>query len=120
MLAEVLARRGNHAPTGSYLETRCVQVLRDACIAPFERQVPIDDTDGHIGTVDLHREGVVIELVGARWHLERFSPDHHRYNRLTTAGYRLLTLTFDEVEHQTDFVATAVAEALARARGRAA
>ena len=53
---------------------------------------------GCIGRVDLHRDGVVVELVGREWHLDRFAHDHRRYARLTGAGYQLLPFTFDDVE----------------------
>ena len=47
-----------------------------------------------------------------RWHLERFGPDHRRYARLAAAGHRLLSSTFEDIEHQPGHVADATARAL--------
>ena len=52
MLVEVLARRSDQPPTESYLETRVVQVLRDAGLPTFDRQVELADEEGFIGRVD--------------------------------------------------------------------
>ena len=56
------------------------------------------DVDGCIGRVDLRWRNVVIEVVGERWHLPRFDPDHHRYTRLGAAGHTLLLFTFNDIE----------------------
>jgi len=115
VLAAVLTQRPTDTPpTESYLETRCLQVLRHGGLPDFDRQVTIEDADGPIGRVDLHRSGVVIELVGARWHLDRFDADHRRYARIASAGYCLLPFTFNDVEHRPGHVLQATAEALAR------
>ena len=116
-LAQVLAMRPPGAkPTGSYLETRCVQVLRTGSLPDFERQVDLYDSDGLIGWVDLFLDGVVIELVGKKWHLEKFDPDHVRYARLAAAGYALVPFTFSDVEHHPRHVVDATRSAL-RQRG---
>ncbi len=109
----VLRRRPPGArPTGSYLETRCVQVLRDGGLPAFDRQVEIRDGQGLIGFVDLFHGGVVIELVGAEWHLDRFHPDHHRYGRLAALGLAVLPFTFTHVEHEGTHVVRTVRSAL--------
>lgn len=123
VLRTVLRRRPvDAAPTGSYLETRCHQVLRAAGIADFHRQVSLFDRLGRIGIVDFARDGVVIEVVGRQWHLDRFAPDHRRYARLTAAGQRLLTFTFDDVEgrpgHVVDATRAALDAVLSRTDGR--
>ena len=51
-------------------------------------------------------------VVGERWHVERFNPDHRRYARLTAAGYRLLTFTFEDIEHNASHVLDATTAAL--------
>ncbi|MEZ5235996.1 MAG: type IV toxin-antitoxin system AbiEi family antitoxin domain-containing protein [Acidimicrobiales bacterium] len=112
VLCAVLAVRPDEPPTGSYLETRCHQVLRAAGLPAFRRQVELHDHHGRIGTVDFALGQVVIEVVGERWHLERFGPDHRRYARLAAAGHRLLTFTFDDIEHQPGHVADATGRAL--------
>ena len=113
VLGRVLAGRPRGArPTGSYLETRCHQVLHQAGVADFERQVEVRDDAGVIGIVDFARDGVVIEVVGERWHLDRFNPDHRRYARLTAAGHRLLTFTFNDIERRAHHVADATVASL--------
>lgn len=112
VLRTVLARRPDEPPTGSYLETRCHQVLRAERLPTFHRQVEVRDGQGRIGTVDFSLGAVVIEVVGQRWHLERFGPDHRRYARLTAAGRRLLTFTFEDIEHRPEHVADATRRAL--------
>jgi hypothetical protein len=116
-LAAVLARRGQHVPTGSYLETRCVQVLRACGLDDFERQVDLHDTEGWIGRVDFHRDGVVIEVVGKKWHEPRVDPDSHRYTRLCAAGYRPLLFTFTDIEHRPEHVIRATRAARAASAG---
>ncbi len=119
VLAAVLADRpAGAAPTESYLETRCLQVLRHGGLGDFERQVVLEDHDGVIGRVDLCRNRVVLELVGARWHLDRFDADHRRYARISAAGYRLLPFTFSDVEHRPDHVTRSTAAALAGVESR--
>ena len=115
VLREVLARRPDEPPTGSFLETRCHQVLRAAALPAFHRQVELRDGGGRIGIVDFALGSVVIEAVGERWHLERFHPDHRRYARLVAAGHRLLTFTFEDIEHRPDHVVDATRRALGRA-----
>lgn len=115
VLRRVLAARPAEPPTGSYLETRCHQVLRAAGLPALHRQVELRDTGGRIGIVDFALGPVVIEVVGRRWHLERFDPDHRRYARLVAAGNRLLTFTFEDIEHRPDHVVDATRRALARA-----
>lgn len=113
-LAAVLQQRPAGAPaTESYLETRCVQVLRRPGLPEFDRQVELSDDGGPIGRVDLFCRGVVLELVGARWHLDHFDRDHRRYARLAAAGYHLLPFTFNDVEHRSHHV-TSSAAALAQ------
>jgi very-short-patch-repair endonuclease len=108
VLVEVLGRRPRQPPTESYLETRCVQVMRDAGLPGFDRQVELSDRYGLIGRVDPYHRGGVVELVGRAWHVDRFSPDHRRYARLTGAGYRFLPFTFDDVEGRPGHVVDAI------------
>ena len=74
-----------------------------------------EDRHGPIGRVDLFLDGVVVELVGRAWHLDRFSAHYRRYARLTGAGYRFLPFTFDDVEGRSDHVVAMIAATLARA-----
>lgn len=113
-LVEVLDRRPDQPPTESYLETRFVQVVRDAGLADFDRQVELSDEHGVIGRVDFQAGAIVVELVGRRWHLDRFDPDHRRYARLTAAGQLLLPFTFNQVEHHSEDVVATLLAALDR------
>jgi hypothetical protein len=117
VLLEALARRPDQPPTESYLETRVVQVLRDAGLPSFDRQVELADDEGPIGRVDFHRAGVVIEALGKAWHLSTFDPDNLRSSRLIAAGHLVLPFTFHHVEAKPAHVVRAVARALARAGG---
>lgn len=112
-LRVVLGQRPAGAPpTESYLETRFIQVLRRARLPAFDRQAWVHDADGPIGRVDFLYRRVVAELVGRRWHLDRFDPDHARYARLAAAGYRVLPFTFDDVERHPRRLVRTVAAAL--------
>ncbi len=113
LLIQLLAHRPEGAPpTESYLETRFVQVARAAGLPDFERQVTLADDDGPIGRVDFCRELVVVEIVGAEWHLDRFHRDHDRYARLGSAGYHLLPFTFQHVERRPRSMVRTTATAL--------
>jgi hypothetical protein len=117
VLLSALARWPDQPPTESYLETRVVQVLRDAGLPEFDRQVELVDDAGPIGRVDLHRAGVVIEALGKAWHVPTVDPDDFRSSRLSSAGHLVLPLTFPHVESKPAHVARAVSSALARAGG---
>ncbi|MEZ5234259.1 MAG: hypothetical protein R2749_16365 [Acidimicrobiales bacterium] len=117
VLTAALRRRPADAPpTESYLETRVVQQLRSAGLPTFDRQIALHDADGFIGRVDLFLDPVVIEVVGMRWHLDRFDADHDRYGRLANAGYHVIPLTFRHIERQPGHVARKVRLALAQLR----
>jgi very-short-patch-repair endonuclease len=115
VLLDVLDRRPDQPPTESYLETRLVQLLRDAGLPTFDRQVELRDEEGPIGRVDFTLASVVVEAVGRQWHLETFGPDHRRYARLAAAGHVLLPVTFEDAEARPTHVVRAVTRALARA-----
>jgi very-short-patch-repair endonuclease len=89
-------------------------VLRDAGVPTFARQVEVADRAGPIGRVDFLRGPVVIEVVGRRWHLDRFDGDHRRYARLAALGLHVLTFTFDDIELRPGHVVSTTGDALAR------
>ncbi len=101
VLARVLARRPPDAPaTGSYLETRTVQVFRNARLPDLDRQVTVRDVDGaFIGIVDFLRGRGIVEVDGHLTHDERPVEDRRRWTALTAAGFELAVFTFEDVEH---------------------
>ncbi len=101
VLGRVLDRRPADAPpTESYLETRTVQVFRNAGLPDLERQVEIRDRDGtFLGRVDFARGRAIVEVDGHLTHDERPVEDRRRWTRLTAAGYQLAVLTHEDIEH---------------------
>ena len=113
VLQEVLRiRPEGAAPAESYLETRCVQVLRSGGVADFERQVVLQDSCGPIGRVDLRLGHVVIEVVGWVAHHDKLDPDSYRYARLTAAGFYVLPFTFRQIEFDPNHIVNATKAAL--------
>lgn len=126
MLRKVLGRRpAGAAPTESYLETRTVQLLRDAGFADPQRQVELFDRRGRVGRFDFllrpgrgrvaAHGGVIIEVDGRETHDNdpAFVIDRVRWNRLTALGLRPLVLTYQLVEGEAALVALLVRETLA-------
>ncbi len=122
LLEALLLQRGAGAPaTESYLETRGIQVLRDAGLPTGECQVELTDAKGtFVARVDLLLEGrVVIEFDGRATHEQRFEEDRDRRARIVALGYVVLEFTLQQVELQPRHVRTRVAETLAaHARSR--
>lgn len=102
VLRAVLARRPvGAAATESWLETRTVQVLRNAGIVNVERQVRMVDRHGaFIGRVDLKIGWVIIECDGREFHGD-FDADRARWAALHAIGYLVLPATFRLVELRT-------------------
>lgn len=102
VLRAVLARRPlGIAATESWLETRMVQILRNAGIVTVERQVWIYDRRGvRIGRVDLKIGGVIIECDGRAFHPD-FEEDRARWAALHAIGYLVLPVSFRMVEFGT-------------------
>ena len=102
LLRAVLARRPvGAAATESWLETRTVQVLRNAGIVGVERQVRMFDRHGgFIGRIDLKIGGVIIECDGREFHGD-FELDRARWAALHAIGYLVLPATFRLVELRT-------------------
>ena len=105
VLLEVLNRRPRGTvATESILETRFVQVTRDAGLPDFERQVWICDENGAvIGRVDFGYERLVVEADGESFHPD-FSGDRERWVRLHEAGYVVRPVTHEHIEYRTDWL----------------
>jgi very-short-patch-repair endonuclease len=117
LLRRVLDRRApGAAPTGSELETRFLQCLRDHRVPAPERQHELRLRSG--GTVRLdaawpdHR--VFAELDGATWHdgWEARRRDMRRQTAVVGLGWRPLRFTWEEVVNDPYGTATAVELAL--------
>lgn len=120
VLAEVLGRRPPDQPaTESYLETRCVQVLRDAGLPTGQRQVRIaDDLGRFVGRVDFQlAPRVLLEVDGRAFHGgERHEEDRRRWTALSSLGYGLAVFTWQDIEFQPRLVTGRVSDLLERYR----
>lgn len=99
VLRAVLAHRMlGIAVAESRLETRMVQIPRNAGIVNVERQVWIFDRRGvRIGRVDLKIGAVIIECDGREFHPD-FEEDRARWAALHAIGYLVLPVSFRMVE----------------------
>lgn len=112
VLAEVLERRSVGAPaTGSYLETRGIQVLRAGGIPDGIRQAAILERGVVVARVDLLLAGRVVVEFDGRAHHDRTPADmvrdRRRWTRLTALGLLIAVFTTEDVER---FPATVVEE----------
>ena len=129
MLHEVLQRRGNEPATGSYAETRAVQLLRQWDITPW-RQVPVlvNGTvkfradfmipfDSRRKRPEVFRtcDGLLIEVDSRKHHEENFDHDKTRGSTYDELGYHWIIITPNQIEHQTKQVHRAVIGAFRRA-----
>jgi uncharacterized protein DUF559 len=109
-LREVLDRRPIGAsPTGSDLETQCLQVLRRGGVRPPERQWRVVDRHGElVATADFGFPPslFVIETDGLETHKtkEQQQYDTNRQNRINDAGYHLRRFTYTDVTTRPAYV----------------
>ena len=100
-------RRGLVRPE-SGLEARFHQIIDQAGLPPFDRQVELYDDQGLIGRVDaVDRDArLIVELDSARYHtaLTDRESDQRRDRRLTAAGYRVCRFTDTDVFHRSRWV----------------
>lgn len=120
VLAEVLRRRPPGQPaTESYLETRCVQVLRNAGLPTGQRQVRIfDDLGRFVGRVDFQlAPRVLLEVDGRTFHgAARHEEDRRRWTALSSLGYGLAVFTWQDIEFSPRLLAQRVGDLLSRYR----
>lgn len=102
VLRVVLDRRPpGAAATESWMETRCIQVLRNDGFIDVERQVPVYDRRGRlIGRVDLVIRRVIVECDGKQFHPD-FEKDRERWAALQAMGHLVLPITFRQLEFGT-------------------
>ena len=124
LLRRVLARRPrNEPPTESYAETDAVQRFRSIGLEPW-RQIPIIGAgrmlraDFMISAKRRRRpvvfrpsDGVLVEIDSREFHEGRFEEDHARETAYDALGFRWLSFTPNQIEHQWNRVAKAIATA---------
>lgn len=92
----------------SVFETRLLRLLSDAGLPPPVRQDQIRDRGRLIAIVDFAYPDIrlAIEADGYRWHSSRARWEHDlaRRNALTSCGWRVLHVTWRELEHRPDQV----------------
>ena len=120
LLLRVLDRRPDGAaPTGSELETRFLQCLRDRGVAPPERQHVVQLRSGGTARLDAAwpEQRVFAELDGAVWHdgWEARRRDMRRQTAVVALGWRPLRFTWDDVVDDPYGTAAAVECALVAA-----
>ena len=125
VLSDVLAMRPRGEPaTGSYAETRAVQVLRGLGYPPLWRQIEIVDGSRHLNTVDLvvpsggvarpavmrPELGLLMEIDSRGYHAmeEGFEHDQRRDTNYHALGYRFVAFTPTQIERDPVRVAAAI------------
>jgi very-short-patch-repair endonuclease len=99
-LRRVLDRRPPAAAaTDSELETRFLQLVRDAGLPQPQRQYEVRDGTGFIARIDFaYRDRrLAIELDGFGPHADRVERDRTRQNPLVLLGWTILRLTWADV-----------------------
>ena len=100
----------------SAAEYRLHELLRAREVTGWVANVPVSDTDGVIGVVDLlfGAQRLVIEVDGERSHSghRAFVADRRRQNRLVNAGYRVLRFTWWDLTQRPDDVVAQIRRAL--------
>jgi very-short-patch-repair endonuclease len=120
VMRQVLANRGlDYVPPASGLESRFVQVLRNANIKPMRRQIDTGDEAGWIGRVDFRDDELplVVEVQSERFHSSLIDRqlDAARIERLERAGFVVVELTDTQVWHRSHEVVEAVTAGRRRA-----
>jgi hypothetical protein len=109
-LRDVLERRPiGAAPTGSDLETRCLQVFRRGGVPAPERQWHVIGSCGElVATVDFGFPPIpfVVETDGLETHMTKAQQqyDLNRQNRICDAGYGIRRFTYEDVTRRPAYV----------------
>jgi hypothetical protein len=120
-LREVLERRPiGAAPTGSDLETRCLQVFRRGGVPQPERQWPVlDEQEEVVADADFGFPPrlFVVETDGLGTHKTREQQqyDTNRQNRISDAGYDFRRFTYADVTKRPAYVCRETLRGLAAA-----
>lgn len=112
-------RGAGYVPTESELEDLAIAVLARAGIESPTRQRMVGDTLAPIGRVDLVwlRARFVLEVDSRTWHdgWSATVDDRRRDARLLAAGWRILRVTYWQLQHEPDVFIAAVRTILAQA-----
>jgi len=110
-LREVLGRRPfGTPPTGSDLETMCLQVFRRGGIREPVRQYPVVDGDGEVAAIadfGFPPKLFVVETDGLETHgktKEQQQYDLNRQNRISDAGHAFRRFTYTDVTQRPRYV----------------
>lgn len=108
-------------PPASALEARVAQILRDACLGRWRRQVDLGG-DRWCGRVDLLHESLplVVEVQSERYHAALLDREHdaRRAAALRAAGFTVVEVWDTEVWHHPDVVEARVEAAVRELRAR--
>ena len=102
--------------TRSEAERRLIELIRAARLLTPESNVRIE---GHEVDLVWRQERLVVEIDGYAFHSTRsaFERDRRRDRELQAAGYRVLRLTWRELDDQREAVVAELSAALSRSRG---
>jgi very-short-patch-repair endonuclease len=119
MRAVLADRPVDYVPPASGLESRLVQILRDAGLPELRRQVEVGDGTSWIGRVDFRAPDVplIVEVQSERFHTSLIDRqlDRGRIQRLRAAGHHVVEVTDVEVWHRPHMVVQRVWEGYATA-----
>jgi very-short-patch-repair endonuclease len=123
LLKELLRQRApGFVPPASQLESLVLQVLRDARLPEPERQHEIREFGRLLARVDLAYPDVLlaIEADGYRYHSGRaaWQNDRTRRNALTSRGWRILHLTWEDLRVRRGQVVEDIRRTLSAASSR--
>lgn len=107
----------DYVPPASGLEGRFAQILEDADVPGFARQVDVGD-ERWCGRVDFRDQALplIVEVDSERYHraLTDVQADRHRQQRIESAGFTVLRITDQQVWHRPGEVVNEVRRARAR------
>ena len=108
-------RGEGYVPPASELERRARRIFRDAGVPMPEFEVDLGDDDW-IGRVDCvwRAERLIVELDGQRYHGSRSARERDRIrdNRLIAAGWRVIRITWDDLQRRPDDIVRQIRRAL--------
>jgi very-short-patch-repair endonuclease len=116
-VASILADYRTDAPTESELEELLLSLCREAGLPPPERQFYIDPGDGEpMIRADFAwpAQRLIVETDSDRYHRTRkgFESDRRRDQRLVLAGWRVIRITWRQLEEDPRRIQTLIATAL--------
>ena len=128
MLRRLLRQRGDEPPTGSYAETRALQLLRSWGVVPW-RQVPVRRNGRIVNVADFMlpfasrrrpevfspTDGVLLEVDSRQFHAEEFDHDSRRNSNYDGLSCHWVAITANQIERQVEVVRRSIAGAFRRA-----